>query len=292
MRPHLTVALAATLAALTLTSTAHAYTLGVGDAAEFPARDSQTLGATAYRVVIDPAVPIATYDARIYAHRAVGQEPQLVIGGNGTQNHQSSRGITDTAVAAAHRWPYAYSISVVNEPNLSGMGVCEYARTFVRSYRALTAAGVKRVLFGEWAPGNGDMQWHARTLHGCGRTSVALRPLVKRVAWHGYLTYLDDGPKYRALNREFHAPSPRLYITEAGAILRNASAALDSETSDLEGLRYWRKMMRAVKRDRLDEVVAWDLHAPPASSAWDSSLIDPNGRPRPAFNLIAASGRI
>ena len=93
------------------------YDLGVGDSALFPAAQSAPLRAAASRVVIDPSKPLSSYDAHIAAHRAVGQLPQLVIGGTGTKNHRSTTGVVATAVAAAKRWKPVYSVSVVNEPD-------------------------------------------------------------------------------------------------------------------------------------------------------------------------------
>lgn len=269
-------------------SMAQASTLGVGDGAQFDAAPSAALGAKAYRVVIDPDLPIESYDARIAAHRAVGQEPQLVIGGTGTLAHADSRGIVRAAVAAAKRWPSAYSISVVNEPNESGMGVCEYARTWLQSYRALRAAGVRRVLFGEWSPQNAE-GWQRATMTRCPNTSPALRRLAKRVAWHGYWRAIDYGRIFRAVNKRVGAVSPELYITEAGGVLHAGSVQVaGAAEADLAGLRYWRHALHVVKRDHVAEIVAWDIHSP-QGGAWDSGLIDGQGRPRPAFAVIASA---
>lgn len=299
MRLHLTAATCITAAAAFLiysvlalgTAEARTFTLGVGDAAQFDAAPSAELGAKTYRVVIDPALPVESYTPRILAHRAVGQEPQLVIGGTGTENHASSRGIVRAAVAAAKRWPSAYSISVVNEPNESGMSVCEYARTYVASYRALRAVGVRRVLFGEWSP-NETLAWHNATLdpHRCKNTAKAIRGMVKRVAWHGYGASVNFGPALRLITKQHTGRTPELHITEAGYTITFRAHTASSLDADLNGMRYWRKALNTVKRDRIAQIVAWDVHSP-QSGAWDSGLIDGNGRRRPAFDLIAGAAR-
>src|SRR3954469_1821695 len=84
------------------------YDLGVGDSPIFPAAQSAPLRAVASRVVIDPAKPLQSYDAHIAAHRAVGQLPQIVVGGTGTKNHRSTKHVVATAVAAAKRWKPVY----------------------------------------------------------------------------------------------------------------------------------------------------------------------------------------
>ena len=152
------------------------YALGVGDSALYPAAQSAPLHAAASRVVIDPAKPLSHYDAHIAAHRAVGQLPQLVIGGTGTKNHRSTKNVVTTAVAAAKRWKPVYSVSVVNEPDTAGVSVCGYAKTYLDAYGKLRAAGVKRVLFGEFAPHNAQ-RWLRATLTRCGtrRRSCARR---------------------------------------------------------------------------------------------------------------------
>lgn len=277
------------LAVATDPPSAHAYTLGVGDGAQFPAQPSADLGAKTYRVVIDPDLPLESYTPRILAHRAVGQEPQLVIGGTGTKNHAGSRGIVRAAVAAAKRWPSAYSVSVVNEPNESGMSVCEYARVYVAAYRSLKAAGVKRILFGEWSPNNA-LGWQHATLTKCPKASKALKGKVSRVAWHAYGPAIDFGPELASMTKRIAGHTPKLYVTEAGFMVSYQGVVKAASAADTGGMRYWRHAMNVAKA-QLEQIVVWDLHATGATSAWDSSLVDGSGRRRPAFNLIARMAR-
>lgn len=76
------------LLALTLTlllaAPAHAYTLGAADGNTDSAPIAKQLGATTYRVVIDPREGLEHYAPRIDAYQALGMRPQLVIGGTGT----------------------------------------------------------------------------------------------------------------------------------------------------------------------------------------------------------------
>src|SRR4051812_31185152 len=198
------------------------YDLGVGDSAMFPAAESAGLHAVASRVVIDPALPLKFYDSHIAAHRAVGQLPQLVVGGTNTRNHRSTKGVVRAAVAAARRWAPVYSVSVVNEPDMAGVAVCDYAKTYLAAYGSLRAAGVKRVLFGEWSPKHA-LAWQRATLTRCGTTSQKLRSKVGNVAWHAYGPGLALARPLSAATRRITHHRPKLYVTEAGYVLRHRS---------------------------------------------------------------------
>jgi hypothetical protein len=260
------------------------YDLGVGDSPLYPAAQSAPLRAVASRVVIDPARPLSHYDSHIAAHRAVGQLPQLVIGGTGTRRHRSTKGLVRAAVAAAKRWAPVYSVSVVNEPDTAGVGVCDYAKTYLAAYGPLRRAGVKRVLFGEFAPHNA-LRWQRATLTRCGATSRRLRGKVGNVAWHAYGTGVDLAVPMSKLTRRLTHRRPKLYVTEAGYVLRHRSGRVLAAGAEQGGVAWWRHALR-VASSHLAEIVAWDIRARP-NGVWDSSLIDASGRPRPAFDVIA-----
>jgi hypothetical protein len=279
----LAVLLCAVLVAAPMASAAK-YDLGIGDSPLYPAAETAGLHAVASRVVIDPTRPLNDYDTHIAAHRAVGQLPQLVIGGTGTRRHRSTNGIVRAAVAAARRWAPVYSVSVVNEPDTAGVGVCEYAKTYLQAYRALKAAGVKRVIFGEWSPKHA-LSWQRATLSRCGSTSRALRTKVGHVAWHAYGTGMDLAAPLSAATRRIVHRRPKLYVTEAGYVLRHRSGQILSAGVFQGGVAWWGHALR-VASVHLTEIVAWDVRARP-NAVWDSSLIDSAGRERPAFGLIA-----
>jgi hypothetical protein len=259
------------------------YDLGIGDSALYPAEQSAPLRAVASRVVIDPARKLSTYDGQIAAHRAVGQLPQLVVGGTGTRNHRSTKNVVRTAVAAAKRWAPVYSVAVVNEPDTAGVGVCAYAKTYLSAYAPLGKAHVKRILFGEFAPHNA-LRWQRATLTRCGATSRKLRTKVGNVAWHAYGTGVDLAAPMKKLTKSLTHRTPKLYVTEAGFVLRHRSGSVLA-AGVKDGVSWWRTALK-VASAHLTEIVAWDIRARP-NSVWDSSLIDANGNPRPAFALIA-----
>jgi hypothetical protein len=260
------------------------YDLGVGDSAIFPAEESAPLHAVASRVVIDPSLPLSHYDAHIAAHRAVGQLPQLVIGGTGTRRHRSTTGIVRTAVAAAKRWAPLYSMSVVNEPDTAGVSVCGYAKTYLQAYPKLRAAHVKRILFGEFAPQN-TLRWERATLTRCGATSRKLKSKLGNVAWHAYGTGVDLAKPVSTLTRRLTHHKPKLYVTEAGYVLRHRSGNVLAASVPGGAVGWWRHALK-VASAHLAEIVAWDIRSRPGT-AWDSSLIDAAGRPRPAFDVVA-----
>jgi hypothetical protein len=260
------------------------YDVGVGDSSLYPAAESAGLHAKALRVVVDPSRPLSVNDAHILAHREIGQLPQLVIGGTGTRNHRSTKGIVAAAVAAARRWAPVYSVSVVNEPDTAGVGVCDYAKTYVQAYPKLKAAGVKRVLFGEWSPKDA-LKWQKATLTRCGATSRALRSMVGNVAWHAYGTGMDLAKPIKAATKTVTHRTPKLYVTEAGYVLRHRSGQVLNAGLFQGGVAWWQNALK-VASTHLTEIVAWDIRARPGG-VWDSSLIDSTGHERPAFAVIA-----
>jgi hypothetical protein len=283
----LVLASALLVCALTIAApmaSAATYALGVGDSPLYPAAESAPLGAVASRVVIDPARPLAHYDAQIAAHRAVGQLPQIVVGGTGTARHRSTAGVVRAAVAAARRWAPVYSVSVVNEPDTAGVSVCDYARTYLTAYGKLRAAGVKRVLFGEFAPHNA-LRWERATLTRCGTTSRKLRTKIGNVAWHAYGSGVDLAVPISTLTRRLTHHRPKLYVTEAGFILRHRAGSVLAASVPGGAVGWWRHALK-VASAHLTEIVAWDIRARP-NAVWDSSLIDAAGQPRPAFAVIA-----
>ena len=261
------------------------YDLGVGDSAIFPAAESAPLRAVASRVVIAPSKPLSSYDTHIANHRAVGQLPQLVIGGTGTKNHRSTSKIVATAVAAAKRWKPVYSVSVVNEPDTAGVSVCGYAKTYLDAYGKLRVAGVKRILFGEFAPHNAQ-RWLRATLTRCGSTSKKLRTKVGNVAWHAYGPGMNLAVPMSTLTRKLTHHRPKLYVTEAGYVLRHRSGTVLAAAVPGGAVSWWRNALK-VANAHLAQIVAWDIRASP-NAVWDSSLIDDAGQPRPAFAVIAA----
>jgi len=261
------------------------YALGVGDSPIFPAAESAPLHAAASRVVIDPHKSLSSYDAHIAAHRAVGQLPQIVVGGTGTTRHRSTAGVVAAAVAAAKRWAPVYSVSVVNEPDTAGVSVCGYAKTYLTAYGKLRAAGVKRVLFGEFAPQN-TLRWERATLTRCGTTSRKLRTKVGNVAWHAYGTGVDLAVPVSTLTRKLTHHRPKLYVTEAGFVLRHRSGTVLTAGVSGGAVGWWRHALK-VASAHLTEIVAWDIRSRP-NTAWDSSLLDAAGRPGAAFAIIAA----
>ena len=173
--------------------------------------------------MIDPAKPLAHYDAHIAAHRAVGQLPQLVIGGTGTKNHRSTKNVVDDRRRRREAL----------EARLQRLGrqrARHRRRLRVRlredlpdAYGKLRAAGVKRVLFGEFAPHNAQ-KLAARDAHPLRqrrRRSCARRSA--NVAWHAYGPGIDLAVRVKTMTRKLTHRRPKLYVTEAGYVLRHRS---------------------------------------------------------------------
>ena len=262
------------------------YDLGVGDSSLYPAAESAPLRAAASRVVIDPSQPLSHYDAHIAAHRAVGQLPQLVVGGTGTKNHRSTKGVVATAVAAAKRWKPVYSVSVVNEPDTAGVSVCGYAKTYLSAPTASSAPPASSASSSASSRRTTRKRWLRATLTRCGTTSKKLRAKVRerrlarlRHRRRPRRAAVDD----RRASLTHHRP--KLYVTEAGYVLRHRSGNVLAASAPGGAVGWWRHALK-VANAHLAEIVAWDIRARP-NAVWDSSLIDAAGRPRPAFAVIA-----
>ena len=260
------------------------YDLGVGDSALYPAAQSAPLHAAASRVVIDPSKPLSTTTPISPPTGRSASCRSSSSAGPGRRTTAAPTGVVATAVAAAKRWKPVYSVSVVNEPDTAGVSVCGYAKTYLTAYGKLRAAGVKRVLFGEFAPHNAK-RWLRATLTRCGTTSKKLRAKVPNVAWHAYGTGVDLAVSMSTMTRQLTHHRPKLYVTEAGYVLRHRSGNVLAASAPGGAVGWWRHALK-VADAHLAEIVAWDIRARP-NAVWDSSLIDAAGRPRPAFAVIA-----
>jgi hypothetical protein len=297
MHRHYAVLLGLMLSLLVPTS-AQAFTLGAADGSIEAAPIAKELGAKTYRVVIDPREGLEHYAPRIDAYQRLGMNPQLVIGGTGTdirgKTDEQGYRIINTALKAWKRWPDTYSISVINEPDLAGTKVCQYSRTFRRAYKALKAAGVPRVLFGELSPTD-PWRWTNAVISRCGHEITA-----DGWAWHCYDAHkvwkgIDYARSFTKRLRENRARihSPRgftlpLYCTEYGALTRDLSgrggavAAAGGEN----GAKLWARALTIAKQQQLAQIVAWGIQETHADSVWDSSLVRSDGSFRPAFHII------
>lgn len=297
MLAKLTVALTATLASLTIAAPAHAFVLGAADGTTQAAPLAAQLGARTYRLVMDSTQPLESYAPRIEAYRAVGMLPQIVVDGTGTQvrgKHGQNWQTINYAIHAFRRWPDAYSVSVMNEPNLSGISACQYANTFRRAYRMLKAAGVPRVLFGEWAPTTqpNPLDWTAAVAK-CTQGVVA-----DGWAWHcydmngwfgiqhareitGWLNVMRKAKNPIKTRRGNALPT---YCTEYGVMTRGGSAY-----GEQAGAKAWGRAFSLVRKWKLQQIVAWGVTETGANSAWDTSLWDSNGKPRQAVATIASA---
>lgn len=289
----LTLAVIAFATSAVNASIASAYTLGAADGTTDAAPLAAQLGARTYRVVLDSRLPLESYASRIDTYRAYGMRPQLVIDGNGTGVRGKSNTNWPTinyAIHAFRRWPDTYSVSILNEPDLSGMSACNYARTFRHAYRMLKRAGVPRVLFGEFSPQN-PLGWTA-AIAKCTNGDV----IADGWAWHGY----DYLPEYYGVNKARTVSRAlksmrRVLHTRKGAVLPmflteyGVTTRGDISESDAVGARRWSTALRTASRLRFRQVVAWQIAEAPEGSRWDTSLVRSDGSRRPAFATIAST---
>lgn len=274
---------------LSLPASASAALLGSADSDAGNPEIAASMGARTSRLILNPNRPIESYDDSIAARREAGLRPQLVIGGLTAGGVIDSGRLAAYAVAAWRRWPDVFSVSLINEPELSGYAArpCEFRKTFNIAYRALKAAGMPLVLFGEWSPHS----TLARTsdVIQCGSVTA------DGFAWHAYdwsTAYAGRITNLRAISAYLGGARPRLhtprgfslpmFVTEYGQLTRGPNAA----TEALAAFR-WRRALALVERYGVKEIVAYQITPSGDDSGWDSSLIDADGRKRQAFHAIA-----
>jgi hypothetical protein len=300
MRPPL-YALAVLLAVLIVPSSAHAYVLGAADGSPEAAPLARQMGAQTYRLVMDPSLPLDYYAPRVEAFRAQGMRPQIVVGGEGT----TVRGrkvrdwkIINYAIKAYRRWPDAFSVSVVNEPDGSGASVCGYYKTYSTAYKMLKRAGVKRVLFGEFTPFDSAWLWTAAILNRCAKGHDVL---ADGFAWHCY----DNHPTHtlgishakwlrnalRDARPALHTRRGRalpMYCTEFGA--PTAEHGVTGVTmSEAQGAALWSMAFHQARRYKLAQIVTWQILPSGDESQWDTSVIRRDGSPTAAYATIASA---
>jgi hypothetical protein len=295
----LTLLVAATLASLTVvfSAQAQAFTLGAADGTPEAAPLAKQLGARTYRLVMDSRFPLESYAPRIEAFRAMGMRPQIVVDGTGTEvrgKHGRNWQTINYAVHAVKRWPDAYSVSVMNEPNMSGISVCQYAKTYRRAYRMLKRAGAQRVLFGEFAPTTepNPLDWTAAAAR-CTDGIVA-----DGWAWHCYdhggwyginkarviAGWLKVMRKSKWPIRSSTGRALQMYCTEYGALTRG-----DHARSEHDAARSWGRAFNLVRRWKVQQIVAWGVAEVGSHSKWDTSVFDANGNPRRSAAVIASA---
>ena len=275
---------------------ADAFTLGAADGSTEAAPVAAQLGARTYRLVMDSTQSLETYAARVEAYRAQGMRPQIVVDGTGTEvrgRHGKNWQTINYAINAFRRWPDAYSVSVMNEPNESGISACQYGRTFKRAYRMLKRAGVPRVLFGEWSPRD-PLNWTTAVLSGCHLGQIK----ADGFAWHCYdaqpgwwgIGHAREARRYlKGMRKWLHTPrgfSLPMFCTEYGVITRGMYA---SGWTEQQGAQRWGHALAIVRKYHMAQIVAWGIQEVGKDSAWDSSVVAADGRPRAAFATIASA---
>lgn len=274
---------------------AEAFALGSADVATASVaalEAAAALGSRSSRVVIDPHRPLNSYSDQIAAIERAGMRPQIVIGGlTTTTSRKVSPGwLAKVAVLIHRRWPGAFSLSILNEPELQGVGLKHYCRVFRHSYKALKAAGARRVLFGELSPA-GPGLWFPRIAKGqCGKVTA------DGFAWHAYdfgKDWLGALRNVRQLTRWLKALRPHLrtprgftlprFATEYGFPVRDGKWAAPTER---EAADSWRRAIARAQRADVTQLVIYHISAVGEESQWDTSILRPDGSKRLAYFAI------
>jgi hypothetical protein len=242
----------------------------------------------------------AKLDAAVRGARARGFRVQLTLGGTptpppawrGTLARPSVGGFARFARQAAGRYRGRVAeYGLYNEPDWSKVPPALYRRLYQAGRRAVRARDPHaRVLFGELSG--------ARPIE---YTCLALRRGPVRsegFAWHPYqwtrppaqaggrrevigigkAAVLARFLKTTRLLATVRGKPLGMYGTEFGYLTRGKY-----KLSPRRAARWWPQALRQARRTGMRELIAYQMVAAVDDWRWDSSLLDADGQPRPAF---------
>lgn len=282
------IAVAVLVAVLASASPAPAAVIGTQDGPDAsPAELAQdaTFSKVA-RVLVNPSVDLRIYDPIIEAREQAGMQVQLVLGGV----YAGPAPTPAQAAAVVHRWPHAFSYSVVNEPENArspyGSSWANHPRQYVRmfnaAYRAMKRAGAKRVLLGEWS--SSSLLDYLNLLPG--------RIVADGLAYHPY----DHGNQgsientrnvarvTRAIRASIHTPrgyALPLFWTEFG--VRGPETWL-KDAVERQPERRVAQALAVARKYRVAEVVFYGVHGP--VEQWDTALFNADGSTRSVGRVL------
>ena len=76
-----------------------------------------------------------------------------------------------------------------------------------------------------------------------------------------------------------------IFITEYGV----PTPGRYSYSAELNGPKLWARAFALVRKHHIEEIVAWGILEVNGASPWDTSLVDAEGTPRPAFATVASA---
>jgi hypothetical protein len=179
------------------------------------------------------------------------------------------------------RYPWVKTFATWNEVNHCGEPTCHRAALVQRYYRALRRQCPScKVLAGELLDFPNMTSWVRQFQHANGRSPV----------YWGLHNYRDAN-RLQTINtrRLLKATKARIWLTETGGIVNrlNKSSVHFEQSPEHAGLATRWVFDRIVPlSSRIRRVYIYDWNALTPYDTWDSALIGPDGRPRPAFRVL------
>lgn len=275
------------LALLAIASPAHARpTLGIGDQSPAMYDDPrfQALGVRHTRVVVpfdlmsDP-VQFGRFAPILDAARSHDVEV-LVAFNHRVDSHTflpSVKAYTRGFKAFRKRFPWVRHVSPWNEANHRTQPTHDNPRAAARFYNAVRANCSGCVIVAA----------DVLDQSGFERWIKTFRRHAKAPKIWGLHNYQDvNRMRDRSVARMRKATGRgRIWLTETGGIVRFArSWAYDERRA----ARATRHVLGVARRHRLERIYLYRWTGEPLGSRWDSGLIAPDGRPRPALNVVEA----
>jgi hypothetical protein len=180
------------------------------------------------------------------------------------------------------RWPWVREFATWNEANFCGEPTCNRPALVAAYHRKLRQACRScRILAAELLD-MPNISSYARAMRRASRTDPRLWGL------HNYV----EANRFRTgrTERFLRATRGEVWITETGGLVnrRNGSTTTDIPESPSHAARVTRFLFRGVLpvSSRITRLYVYEWSVPTNRETWDSALIDPYGRRRPAYRVL------
>jgi hypothetical protein len=179
------------------------------------------------------------------------------------------------------RYPWVKDYLTWNEANHCSQPTCKHPRTAARFYLAIRrhCRGC-RVVAADVLDGSKMVSWVKRFAHAVGTTNVI---------W-GLHNYIDANRfRERGTKALLQAVKGQVWFTETGGVVKRTNGSpveFPESTAHAAKATDW-VFRLAELSSRVRRVYLYHWTPPTAPHAtWDSALVDPHGRPRPAYKVL------
>src|SRR5215211_1228434 len=227
---------------------------------------------------------LAQLDAWLVAARAAQVEPLISFGHSRTDRRRvpTPERLLYEFRRFRVRYPWVKEYAAWNEANHCGEPTCHRPRLVAAYYRKLRGECPDcRILAAEVLDTPNMVRW----------VRAFRRAAREEPAYWGLHNYLDaNRRRTRGTRRLIRAVKGLVWFTETGGIVRRRNRRKvsfpESARHAATATRFvFRRLVRISRRATRVYIYHWN--AGPPTLTWDSALIGPTGRPRPAYRVVA-----